>query len=65
MAKIARFLAIITFATNASLCLAATVVTLQEGVNGYAGCEDTYIDYTNIIATHGSDTSITVTEGNC
>ncbi|MBM3889468.1 MAG: DNRLRE domain-containing protein, partial [Verrucomicrobia bacterium] len=43
----------------APLCQAAQI-TLQHGANNYAGTTDTWMDYSNESATHGSDTNMLV-----
>jgi hypothetical protein len=49
----------------ASRLNALSQATLQQGVSGYNGCEDTYVNWENLYQVNGSSPIIRVTEGGC
>jgi hypothetical protein len=51
------------FLTAISLTvIQAETITLQQGINGYTGCQDSYIEYSNQYANNGSSTTMVVKE---
>ncbi|MFH1379353.1 MAG: hypothetical protein ABII23_03640 [bacterium] len=41
----------------------AGTLTLQQGVSGYNGCTDTYVNYDSKATNYGSETNFVVKEG--